>query len=252
MIPFRYTSHEPISNLPKLLKAYNSRGGSIIEFQRVVSFFFFSRKSSHYVWVPPNGSYALRSLPDTLTTLLFGWWSLSGFLWTIQVLITNLGGGRDATQELLDATGGGNAELARRVIDEENRARRHESVRAVLLFVGIIGSAVLFWWLTITVTDWRTRRRNRSQAVPTQVHAREPAKSPNAIGTAPIPSRTDVHLQAIFYNTNGSSTAIIDRTTVLVGEHIGGYTVLAIQPQSVTVKSASGQQKILRLSNGGQ
>jgi hypothetical protein len=187
-----------------------------------------------------------------LTTLLFGWWSLFGFFWTIQVLITNLGGGRDATQELLDATRGGNAELAQRAIDEEDRARRQESIRAILLFVGIVGGTALVLWLTVKITDWRARRPNVSQAVPTQVHAREPGKSPNPVGTAPIPPGREMRLQAVFYNANGHSTAIIDRTTVLVGDHIAGYTVLAIGPQSVTVRSANGQRKTLQLSNGRQ
>src|SRR5262252_2113106 len=118
MIPIHHEWQTPIRNLPKLLKAYNSRGGSIVEYQRVISCIVLSQKSSHYVWVPPNGSAVLCSFPDTLTTLLFGWWSISGFFWTIGALITNLGGGRDATEELLRATRDGNVAFAQQALDD--------------------------------------------------------------------------------------------------------------------------------------
>jgi len=181
--------------------------------------------------VPPDGSGALRSLPDTITTLLFGWWSLSGFFWTIQVLFTNLGGGRDATQEILDATGGGDAKLAQQALDEHDKAQLQQSIRAVLLFVGIVGGVALIAWLVPIVTDWYTKRPVSARAPSTQVNGRE------------------LHLQGIFYNGNGRSTAVIDRKSVSVGDHIPGYTVLAIGPQSVTVKSVNGQEKTLQLSD---
>jgi hypothetical protein len=237
MIFFGHTSHKPIRNLPKLLRAYNSRGGSIVKVQRVVSCLFVSFKSSRYIWVPPNGSCALRSLPDTLTTLLFGWWSLSGFIWTMQVLVTNLCGGLDATEELLAATGGGNAKLAQQALDEELRAQRQESIRAMLLFAGIVGGVALIAWLVPIVTDWWTKRPVSSRELSTQVHALEPGGS-------------QARLQAIFYNANGHSTAMLGGRTVSVGERIGGYTVQAIGSQSVTVKSANGQEKILQMSDG--
>jgi hypothetical protein len=155
---------------------------------------------------------------------------VSGFFWTIQVLFTNLGGGRDATQEILDATDGGNAELAQQALDEHDREQLRQSIRAILLFVGIVGGVALIAWLLPIVTDWWTKR-----PVSTQVHAREPGGN-------------IARVQAIFYNANGRSTAVIDRKTVSVGDHIPGYTVLAIGPQSVTVKSVNGQEKTLQLS----
>lgn len=239
MIPFSHTSYRPIRNLPKLLRAYNSRGGSIVEVQRVVSCVFFSFKSSRYIWVPPNGSCALRSLPDTLVTLLCGWWSLFGFIWTMQVLVTNLCGGLDATEELLAATNGGNAKLAQQALDEELRERRQESIRAILQFIAIVAIFALGCWLLVTVTDWWERRPVSNQAPSTRVHAREPRRS-------------EARLQAIFYNANGRSTAMIGGTTVSVGDRVGSYTVQAIGPQSVTVKSAKGEEKTLRLSQGGE
>jgi hypothetical protein len=233
MIPFYHKSEKPIRNLPKLLKAYNSRGGSIVEVQRVVSFVYFSFKSSRYIWVPPNGSCALRSLPDTLVTLLFGWWSLFGFIWSMQVLVTNLCGGLDATDELVAATNGGNAEFAQQALDEDLREQRQESIRALLYFIFIVGGFALVMWLLVTVSDWWVKRPVSNRALPTKVG--EPGGA---------------RLQAIFYNANGRSTAMIGGTTVSVGDHIGAYTVQAIGSQSVTVKSANGQEKVLQVSQG--
>jgi hypothetical protein len=54
-------------------------------------------------------------------------------------------------------------------------------------------------------------------------------------------------LQAIFYAGNSRSTAVINRETVTVGERAGAYTVLAIEPNSVTLTSAGGAKIILQL-----
>ncbi len=238
MIPFTYSSGRPIRYLPKLLKKYNKRGGSIIEFQRVVSCFILSRKSSHYVWVPPNGNPALRSLPDTITTLLFGWWSLHGLFWTIEVLFTNLAGGRDATRDILKATGGGDVALAQAMIDEQIAEGRRESVRAVLQLVGIIAAIFLvFWTLTRVTESYMNKPGSKYPALPQAVHARPATASGK-------PER----LQAIFYDSRGRSTAIIDRVTVTFGARVGNYTVVDIEPQAVTLRSTTGEKLVLHLS----
>ena len=160
MIPIHYSTQKPIRSLPKLLAAYNAKGGSIIEYQRVASCMVASQKSSNYVWVPPDANRVLRSLPYTLSTLLFGWWSLYGFAWTIQALITNLGGGRDATEELLEATGGGNVELAQQMIDDQIQAQRRQSIRALGMFFAIVVGVVLFFWAIAKICDWSDSHRN--------------------------------------------------------------------------------------------
>jgi hypothetical protein len=43
-----------------------------------------------------------RAIPYTMVTLLFGWWGLPwGLIYTPLVLVTNLGGGQDVTDEVL-------------------------------------------------------------------------------------------------------------------------------------------------------
>ena len=266
MIPFTYSSERPIRNLPKLLKKYNKWGGSIIEYKRVVSCIILSRQSSHYVWVPPNGSRALRSLPDTITTLLFGWWSLYGLFWTIEVLFTNLAGGRDATRELLKSTGGGDVALARAIIEDQIRDGRRESVRAVLQFVGIIAAVVLVFGTLIKVTEWYMNKPgSKYPALPQPVQAR-PARAPASVpawspaGTRattmptmpPTGSSRPESLQAIFYDPKGHSTVIIDRTTLSVGQRAGRFTVIAIEPQAVTLQSATGEKLVLHVAGAAR
>jgi hypothetical protein len=227
------------------LRAYNAEGGSIIEYERVVSCLIVSQKSSHYVWVPPNGSRLLRSLPDTLLTLLFGWWSIHGFFWTIGVLISNLAGGRDATEELLDATQGGNVELAQQAVDDELRGRRKESVRAVLQFAGIILGIVLVFGTLIKVTEWWMSPPRANQTVA----GRESYDGSSKATTQP---GAGLRLQAIFDKSKGRSTAIIDERTVSFGDRVGGCLVVDIEEQSVALKSATGEKVVLHMTSGGR
>jgi hypothetical protein len=254
MLPFHYTTHRPLRSLPKLLKSYKEHGGSIVEYQRVVSCVFFSRMSSHYVWVPPDGSRVLRSLPDTLTTLLFGWWSLFGFVWTCGALATNLGGGRDATEELLDATRGGNVALAQAAIDEEVKANRQASVRALLQFASIVVGVVLVFWAIAKISDWSMNKvdANRTAgAAPVQARARSSTSAGNAAAGAQQPGQPP-RLHAIFYHSDGHSTAIVNRKTVAVGESVGGYKVSMIEPQAVMLRSPDGRVTTLRWGGNGQ
>src|SRR5215472_6503365 len=157
MLFFSNKTHEPIRNLPKLLELYNSKGGSIVAFQHVVSIIFYSQKSTRYVWVPPNGSSVLRGLPDTLLTLLGGWWSLTGFFWTIEVLVKNLSGGEYVTRQILEATWGGDVERTRQALNEELAERRRHSLWSMFLFAGFIGLIALFWLVTTKTGEWKDR-----------------------------------------------------------------------------------------------
>src|SRR5215831_15742968 len=221
MIPFTHSSQRPIRSLPKLLTKYNERGGSIIEYKLVVSCFVLSRQLSHYVWVPRNGSRALRSLPHTIITLLFGWWSFFGFFWTIEVPSTNLAGGRDATSDILQATGGGDVALAQAMIDDQIADGRRESVRAVVQFLGMIAGVVLVFGALIKVTVWYINKPSSKYPVlPEPVDSRPAAwpdgSAPGSKTTTTTPADRPVRLQGIFYDSKGGSTAIIDRVTVSV------------------------------------
>jgi len=59
---------------------------------------------------------------------------------------------------------------------------------------------------------------------------------------APASASSTLHLQAIFYNPAGHSTAVINGKTLSVGDRFDSYTVQAISQQSVTLQSADGRK----------
>lgn len=66
----------------------------------VVSF----KRSSPIYFLRPTDNRIVKGLPFTLLSLVVGWWGLPwGIIFTIQTLITNFGGGKDVTRELLAA-----------------------------------------------------------------------------------------------------------------------------------------------------
>jgi hypothetical protein len=144
MISYQFSFTHPVRNLPKLLEAYHSDGGSIVEYERVVSFLVVSSRTSHYVWVPSDASRVARSLPNTLITLVAGWWSIRGFLWTLQALSNNLRGGYDVTDDILNATHGGDVHQAKVAIDTEVNHERKKSIYAILQFLAILAVIGIF------------------------------------------------------------------------------------------------------------
>ena len=100
MIPIHWTEKTPIKDLPELLDNYRKYGGKIVMYQRVWSAVFFSQKTSHVVWVPKGKSPIKEGLKYTLFSFFLGWWSITGFFWTLGVLFKNLSGGSDLTLEL--------------------------------------------------------------------------------------------------------------------------------------------------------
>lgn len=71
---------------------------------------------------------------------------------------------------------------------------------------------------------------------------------------APVntPTSSALRLQGIFCTPKGNNTAIINNTTVSVGDKIAGYTVNTIEPQSVTLRASNGMARVLKLSDIGQ
>jgi hypothetical protein len=201
-----------------------------------------SRKSNHFVWVPADANRVMRSLPDTLATLIFGWWSLFGMVWTVGALVRNLSGGRDVTDELLKATGGGDVALARDAVNADIRAKRRQSIRAVIYFLAFMG--------VIGIIAYFCRNLGgppENAPAPAAAGAARPPASANAIRTAqpapaaPASASATMHLQAIFYNPGGRSTAVINGKTLSVGDRFDSYTVQAISQRSVTLQSADGR-----------
>ncbi len=95
-----------IENMGNLeLQMELQKGGKFIVYQYVISVLVMTfKRSSNIYFVKSDQSAAVRGLPFTLLSLLFGWWGIPwGIIYTIQALITNLSGGKDVTTEVLAA-----------------------------------------------------------------------------------------------------------------------------------------------------
>jgi hypothetical protein len=79
------------------------RGARFVFFQYCVSILILTfRRPSDVFFVRSGENAVVKGLPYTLLTLLVGWWGIPwGPIYTIGSLITNLGGGKDVTQEIL-------------------------------------------------------------------------------------------------------------------------------------------------------
>ncbi|MBI5954645.1 MAG: hypothetical protein HY865_23560 [Chloroflexi bacterium] len=80
-----------------------ARGGKFVIFQYCISILImtFRRSSSIYFIKAGEGAFG-AGIGYTLTSLLLGWWGIPwGPIYTIGSVVTNLGGGKDVTQEVM-------------------------------------------------------------------------------------------------------------------------------------------------------
>ena len=97
IIPIYWTERTQIKNLPELLAKHRAHGGSLIEYQVVLSALLFSQTKPKIVWLPAGKNRSIQGLLISIPTILLGWWSIAGFFWTIGALVKNLMGGVDVT-----------------------------------------------------------------------------------------------------------------------------------------------------------
>jgi hypothetical protein len=86
-------------------------GARFVFFESCISLIFVTWRRPSDIFLLRKGERGLvRGLPYTLLTLVLGWWGIPwGLVYTPVALITNLGGGRDVTDEacaLLRASAG--------------------------------------------------------------------------------------------------------------------------------------------------
>jgi hypothetical protein len=81
------------------------RGGRFVVFEYCVSIIVMTfKRSSDVYFIRAGEGTAGKSLGYTLLSLLLGWWGFPwGIIYTPMALITNLGGGRDVTQQVVAA-----------------------------------------------------------------------------------------------------------------------------------------------------
>lgn len=81
------------------------RGGRFVVFEYCISILVMTfRRSSDVYFIRAGEGTAGKSLGYTLLSLFLGWWGIPwGFIYTPMVLFTNLGGGRDVTEQVVSA-----------------------------------------------------------------------------------------------------------------------------------------------------
>ena len=82
-------------------------GGRVVRFQYAISVVVLSfKRSSPIMLIRPGESALVKGIPYCLISLVAGWWGIPwGPIWTIMTLVTNLGGGKDLTPQVLAALG---------------------------------------------------------------------------------------------------------------------------------------------------
>jgi hypothetical protein len=83
-------------------EVYN--GGKFVIYNYCVSIIVMTfKRGTDIYFVKHNQSRFAKSLPWTLISLLLGWWGLPwGFIYTPAALATNIGGGKDVTNEVMN------------------------------------------------------------------------------------------------------------------------------------------------------
>ena len=140
-------------------------------------------------------------------------------------------------------------------------ARSREGRRDTLFFI-----PMGYWAIVLFVTGIPLALMSNTRSNSGKVHARA-AGAPGNLTTsadiqaaaasapaAPAAKRApgELRLQGIFYRAHGSSTAIINSTTVAVGDIVDGYAVKAIEAESVILRRGVGGERVLKQSEIGR
>jgi hypothetical protein len=80
-------------------------GGKFVIFEYTISIIFMTFKNPTDIYFIRSGeSHWGKSLPFTILSVLLGWWGFPwGIIYTPMALITNLSGGKDVTNEVLQS-----------------------------------------------------------------------------------------------------------------------------------------------------
>lgn len=91
-----------------------AHGARFVMFQYTISVVVMTfRRSSDIYFVKAGESAVVKGLPFTFLSLVFGWWGFPwGPIYTIGSLATNLGGGKNITQEVLQSVNGSVSQAA--------------------------------------------------------------------------------------------------------------------------------------------
>jgi len=139
-VHWTWTEQAKIKNLPTLLEHVRLRGGSIVQYDHVVSACIIGQRMPYYEWVGPGKSRPLAGVKHAALCLVLGWWSLPGTLWTPMAIAHNLTGGVDATDTFVVTP----ISATRREALLRERARQALMAKVVVA-LWVIGTVVAIW-----------------------------------------------------------------------------------------------------------
>jgi len=82
-----------------------AQGAKFVVYQYTISIIVMTfKRSSDIYFIRAGENATVKGLPYTLLTFVLGWWGIPwGPIYSIGSLVTNLGGGKNVTQEVLQA-----------------------------------------------------------------------------------------------------------------------------------------------------
>ena len=81
------------------------RGGKFVIYIWVISLLVLTfKRTTDIHYIPPGHSRRTKGILPTLLSCVVGWWGIPwGFIYTIEAIFTNLGGGKDVTDDVMDS-----------------------------------------------------------------------------------------------------------------------------------------------------
>src|SRR5580765_4135878 len=136
-----FTYNAPIRNLPELQEQCRNQGGSIVEYQRVLSLIYFSVSETKVVWMPPDQSRFLTGFKHAGYCVLLGLWSPIAIFFLPYALIKNLSGGIDVTKVL---TSPPDQPIDEAVAAAYLRSKNRHGILAFLCYALVLGVILYF------------------------------------------------------------------------------------------------------------
>lgn len=141
VLPFWWSEPHRIENLEELRANVKNQGGSIRQYERLLSAGIIMRRWPQFEWVPPAEHPRSAGLRHALFTAAFGWWSVIGWAITPGVILNNLLGGLDVTAVLMgDRT---DETVQARALSDLERAKKRQDIVTVLTLLAVFGVVVL-------------------------------------------------------------------------------------------------------------
>ncbi|MGA9524940.1 MAG: hypothetical protein WBV82_26010 [Myxococcaceae bacterium] len=149
MLPVSFSSQ--VRKAAQLVDSCQSRGGTIIRYDWVLSALVLSVRMPRYCWVAPGRSRIAAGLPWAGLTFVLGWWSITGLFWNLATLLHNLRGGTDVTALFMPTASPEEQQAALARLEREQKSHQLVFAAAVLL---ILAASIAAVWPVMRKAGW--------------------------------------------------------------------------------------------------